>query len=584
MFEKILIANRGEIACRIIKTARRLGICTVAVYSAADATARHVTLAEEAYLIGPAAARESYLKADVLIEAAKRSGAQAIHPGYGFLSENAAFAEACAAAGLVFVGPPPSAIRAMGSKRAARAIMARAGIPLVPGYHGGEETLEVLRQHAAEIGYPVLIKASAGGGGKGMRIVEHASGFEAALLAARREAAAAFGEACVLLEKYLSRARHIEIQIFADAHGHCVHLFERDCSVQRRHQKVLEEAPAQGLAPPCRDALGKAAIAAAQAIGYVGAGTVEFMVDREGAFYFMEMNTRLQVEHPVTEFITGQDLVEWQLRVAAGEALPCTQEALRIEGHAMEARIYAEDPRRAFLPATGHLTHLRFPSASPHVRVDTGVRQGDAVTLHYDPLIAKLVVWDRDRASARCRLLWALRETQVGGVSTNIEFLARVAAHPAFASGVFDTGFIDRYRDELCAESPPVSDSVLALVCLYVLLNRAREALEAARQAQDPYSPWHLTSGWRLNSDSHQVLRLRTASEELAISVRYRGDGYLIECPSGPLSVSGELCSQGELIANLDGIRQRATVIQEDSLLTIFFRARSTGSSCTAPQ
>ena len=422
MFDKILIANRGEIACRVIRTARRLGIATVAVYSDADANARHVALADEAWPIGPAPARQSYLVGARIIEAAKASGAQAIHPGYGFLSENADFAEACAAAALVFIGPPPASIRAMGSKSAAKALMARANVPLVPGYHGDAQDLATLTAEAARIGYPVLIKASAGGGGKGMRIVTAAEDLAASVDGAKREALASFGDDHVLIEKYLTQPRHIEIQVFADTHGNCISLFERDCSIQRRHQKVLEEAPAPGLDPARRRTMGEAAIAAARAVGYVGAGTVEFIAE-EGKFFFMEMNTRLQVEHPVTEMITGQDLVEWQLRVAAGEPLPLRADELSITGHAIEARIYAEDPTRDFLPSIGRLTHLRQPVEDGNIRVDTGVREGDAITPNYDPMIAKLIVHGVTRDHALRHLVAALAQYEVVGVDTNIALL-----------------------------------------------------------------------------------------------------------------------------------------------------------------
>src|SRR5512140_1570919 len=386
MFKKILIANRGEIACRVIRTARRLGIRTVAVHSEADANARHVRLADEAVAIGPAAARESYLVGERILEAARATGAQAIHPGYGFLAENEAFAAACARAGVVFIGPPASAIRAMGSKSAAKALMQQADVPLTPGYHGDNQDAAFLAKEARRIGYPVLIKASAGGGGKGMRRVDAPEEFDAALASCRREAKQAFGDDRVLVERYVLRPRHVEIQVFGDRHGAVVDLFERDCSVQRRHQKVLEEAPAPGMTPERRAAMGAAAVEAARAVGYVGAGTVEFIVDPSGAFFFMEMNTRLQVEHPVTEMITGLDLVEWQLRVAAGEAMPLAQEQLVISGHAIEARIYAEDPARDFLPSIGTLHHLRTPHESAHVRIDSGVRQGDEVSINYDPM------------------------------------------------------------------------------------------------------------------------------------------------------------------------------------------------------
>ncbi len=418
MFGTILIANRGEIACRVIRTARRMGIRSVAVFSEVDREAPHVALADVAYPIGPGPARESYLRADRILQAARASGAEAIHPGYGFLSENADFAQACASAGIVFIGPPPDAIRAMGSKSAAKALMQRADVPLVPGYHGEAQEESRLAEEAARIGYPVLIKASAGGGGKGMRVVEGAADFADALALAQGEARASFGDDRVLIERYLSRPRHIEMQVFADAHGNVVHLFERDCSIQRRYQKVVEEAPAPGMTAERREAMGRAACAAARAVGYQGAGTVEFIVEGD-AFYFMEMNTRLQVEHPVTEMVTGQDLVEWQLRVAAGETLPLPQDAIRLQGHAIEVRLYAEDPARDYMPSTGTLQRLRPPAEGPHVRVDAGVSEGGAITVHYDPMIAKLIVWDTTRADAIRRLQAALAEYQVvGPIST----------------------------------------------------------------------------------------------------------------------------------------------------------------------
>ncbi len=572
MFDKILIANRGEIACRVIKTAQRLGVRTVAVYSEADAAARHVTLADEAVAIGPAPARDSYLCADKIVAAALATGAQAVHPGYGFLSENAAFAAACAEAGLVFIGPPVEAIRAMGSKSAAKQIMEQAGVPLVPGYHGDAQEDDLLAAEAERIGYPVLLKASAGGGGKGMRVVERPADFAAALAAARRESAAAFGDQAMLVEKYLVRPRHVEIQVFADTHGETVHLIERDCSLQRRHQKVLEEAPAPGLDEARRTAMGQAAVDAARAIGYVGAGTVEFIVDADGTFFFMEMNTRLQVEHPVTEFVTGQDLVEWQLRVAAGEPLPLRQEALRLNGHAFEARIYAEDPARDFLPATGHLAHLRFPDPGPHVRVDTGVREGDTVSIHYDPMIAKLVVWDRDRGAALRRLQAALRATQVVGVTTNLDFLATVAAHPRYAAGDVDTGFIDRHREELVTPAAPATDAVLALASLDVLLRRRAEAERAAAAGGDPTSPWHQTSGWRLNQDNHQPLQFRVDAETREVTVHYRPDHFVIDTPARSIVATGTIDAAGDLVATLDGTRLTLTVVRDGPDLTLFYR------------
>ncbi|MCB1828826.1 MAG: acetyl-CoA carboxylase biotin carboxylase subunit, partial [Gammaproteobacteria bacterium] len=456
MFEKILIANRGEIACRVARTARRLGIASVAVYSEADAGAMHVAACDEAWLIGPAPARDSYLRAEKILQAAQASGAQAVHPGYGFLSENAGFAQACHAAGVVFIGPPPTAITAMGSKSQAKALMAAAGVPLVPGYHGDDQSDERLQSEADMMGYPLLIKASAGGGGKGMRIVNSAAEFAQALQSARREAKSSFADDRVLLERYLVAPRHVELQIFADAHGNCVHIFERDCSIQRRHQKVLEEAPAPGMTTELRARMGAAAVDAALAIGYRGAGTVEFLLDRENRFYFMEMNTRLQVEHPVSEMISGQDLVEWQLRVAAGERLPLRQDQLEINGHAFEVRVYAEMPERDFLPATGKLRYLKTPPESTHVRVDTGVAQGDEVSVHYDPMIAKLIVWDSDRRSALRRMRSALAAYRIVGVHTNLEFLATLCALPALADGQIDTGFIHTHQSALFPERGPL--------------------------------------------------------------------------------------------------------------------------------
>jgi len=576
MFRKVLIANRGEIACRVARTARRMGIASVAVYSDADANAMHVAEADEAVHIGPAAARESYLVAENLIEAAKRTGAEAVHPGYGFLSENAAFAEACADAGLIFIGPPANAIRQMGEKAAAKAIMEAADVPVVPGYHGDDQDEGVLARQADDIGYPVLIKAVAGGGGKGMRAVESAADFEKALAGAKREAKAAFGDDKVLIEKYLTRPRHIEVQVFADGHGNAVHLFERDCSVQRRHQKVLEEAPAPGMTAEMRRAMGDAAVAAAKAIDYRGAGTVEFIADvthglREDAFYFMEMNTRLQVEHPVTEMITGQDLVEWQFLVAAGEPLPAAQSDLTIDGHAVEARLYAENPQKRFLPSTGRLHRLRPPHEDPHTRVDTGVREGDEVSIHYDPMIAKLVVWDRDRASALRRLLSGLDRYEVAGVVTNIDFLAAVAAHPAFAAADLDTGFIDKHRDDLIPAVGDTADEVLALACLDVLLRR-----KGSREAGDPYSPWGRVDGWRLNDDGYDHLHFVDGDREVDVRVDYpRSGGYLLALTNGQMAVDGELEADGSLTADLAGRRMRAAVVHDGDAMTILAGGRS---------
>ena len=573
MFAKILIANRGEIACRVIRTARRLGVRTVAVYSEADADALHVQEADEAHRIGPAPARQSYLLPEAILAAARASGAEAIHPGYGFLSENADFAERCAQAGLVFVGPPPAAIRAMGGKSEAKALMAAAGVPLVPGYHGADQTPALLKAEAGRIGYPVLIKASAGGGGKGMKVATGPEEFEAQLASAKREAAASFGDDRVLIERYLDRPRHVEIQVFADALGNAVYLFDRDCSIQRRHQKVIEEAPAPGLPAPVRRRMGEAAVAAARAIGYVGAGTVEFLYDPDGgAFFFMEMNTRLQVEHPVTELISGQDLVEWQLRVAAGAPLPLRQDDLTPHGHAIEARLYAEDPDRDFLPQAGRLDYLAFPPCGPHVRIDTGVRGGDVISTHYDPMIAKLIVWDVDRLAAVRRLRAALLETRVVGLATNTRFLTGLANHPAFAAAELDTGFIERHRADLLPPTAPVPERVLALAALGVLLDRAVRAREAARASSDPFSPWARTDGWRLNDEAESALQFRDGGIDRPVSLVFRRDGYRLTLPGGAVVLArGELAADGTLEADLDGVRLSAVWVRRGADVTVFY-------------
>jgi acetyl-CoA carboxylase biotin carboxylase subunit len=521
MFSKLLIANRGEIAVRVTRTARRMGLSTVAVYSDADANALHVAMADEAVRIGPPPARESYLKADAILAAAKRTGAEAIHPGYGFLSENAEFAEACAAAGIVFVGPPPSAIRAMGLKDQAKALMAMAGVPVVPGYLGEDQSPKRLAQEAERTGYPVLIKAVAGGGGKGMRRVDSKAEFAAALEGAKREAASAFGDDRVLIEKYVARPRHIEMQVFADNHGNAVHLFERDCSLQRRHQKVIEEAPAPGMPREMRARMGEAAVKAAQAVGYSGAGTVEFIADASAGlkadrFWFMEMNTRLQVEHPVTEAITGLDLVEWQLRVAAGEKLALAQNEIHLNGHAMEVRLYAEDPQADFLPSTGTLERLHLPE---NVRVDSGVREGDAVTPFYDPMIAKVIAHSDKRESAAAKLAHALEETQIAGLRTNNAFLIRALKHPDFISGDIDTGFIPRHQSELI---PPKSEPPLHLLGQAALfLVRERE------QAHRSGDPWDSDDGFRLAGDARETIDFVIGGKRRAVQLIHRHNGHL---------------------------------------------------------
>jgi 3-methylcrotonyl-CoA carboxylase alpha subunit len=497
MFASVLIANRGEIAVRIARTAARLGMRTIAVYSEADVGALHTRVCDEAVPIGPAPPLESYLAIDRLIDAARRTGAQCVHPGYGFLSENAQFAEACAKAGVVFVGPPPAAIRAMALKDHAKALMERAHVPVVPGYHGGQQTAAFLKRKAYEIGYPVLIKAVAGGGGRGMRRVDKHAEFEEALGAAQREAMAAFGDARVLIEKYVEAPRHVEIQVFADHRGNVIHLGERDCSLQRRHQKVMEEAPAPGMTAALRAEMGAAAVAAARAVGYVGAGTVEFIADgseglRSGGFWFMEMNTRLQVEHPVTEAITGLDLVEWQLRIAAGEELPLRQADVSLKGHAVEARIYAEDPARSFLPSSGRIAVFE-PPAGEGIRVDTGFASGDAVPADYDPMIAKIIAWAPTRADALARLAAALRDLVVAGPRVNAPFLLMLAEHPEFRAGRFDTGFIDRHLDELLHADPYEEALAIARAVAFLIDRERRRIVEAERQARK--SPSH--DGWR---------------------------------------------------------------------------------------
>lgn len=569
MFDKILIANRGEIACRIIRTARRMGVRSVAVSSEADAEALHVALADESVLIGPPPARGSYLAIERVLEAARRTGAAAIHPGYGFLSENAAFAEACAAAGIVFIGPPPSAIRAMGSKAAAKALMQASGVPVVPGYHGDAQDAATLHAAATRTGFPLLIKAWAGGGGKGMRVVVTPQELDGALALARGEAAAAFGDDRVLLERYLPSPRHIEIQVFADTHGNIVHLFERDCSIQRRHQKVVEEAPAPGMSAAQRRMMGEAACAAARAVGYVGAGTVEFIAAGE-AFYFMEMNTRLQVEHPVTEAITGQDLVEWQLRVAAGEMLPLSQDALGIDGHAIEVRVYAEDPARDFMPSIGTLHHLRTPVERTGVRVDTGVRQNDAIGVHYDPMIAKLIVHGADRTTAVQRLRQALSEYEIGGVRSNLALLRAIAVHPAFAAGALDTGFIPHHAATLLAAPPPPSAAVLA-AAVHARLRAQTAALRARAGEADPWSPWHETTAWRLNGDGWQDFHLRIGETEQVLRAYLRADGtFRLDLPQGSAAVVVNALDDGMLMVRLDGAGTRLRAITHGDVVWVF--------------
>ncbi len=569
MFDVILIANRGEIACRIIATCRRMGIRTVAVYSDGDARSRHVRLADRAIRIGPAAARESYLVIDRILDAAQQTGAQAVHPGYGFLAENAEFAEACAQNGIVFIGPTPSAIRAMGSKAAAKHLMREAGVPMTPGYDGPNQDADFLAQQASIVGYPVMIKANAGGGGKGMRRVEAPREFQSALAACRREAAAAFGDDSVLIEKYLVQPRHVEVQVFGDTHGNVISLSERDCSVQRRNQKVIEEAPAPLLSSELRAGLSKAGRNAAQAVGYVSAGTVEFLVDREGAFHFMEMNTRLQVEHPVTEMITGLDLVEWQLRVAAGEQLPLKQEALAIRGHAMEARIYAENPAHEFLPSTGKLVHLKFPRPSEHVRIDTGVEQGDTITSFYDPMIAKVIAWDESRELALQKLTQALGEIEIVGVANNVGFLEGLVTSPSFANAQLDTSLIEREHERASAAEGEPEDTVYALAALALIL---REQKDTSSEAAG--SPWAAHDGWRLSGRFARTFLFKHGERDLSAQVEYGERNYRMVIGDSSFAVSGELKQDGSITALVGGEGLAARVIIADRRLYIFMESR----------
>jgi 3-methylcrotonyl-CoA carboxylase alpha subunit len=525
MFRKLLIANRGEIACRVVKTAKRLGIQTVAVYSEPDASAMHVDLADEAWSIGGGPARDSYLAIDKLLEVARRSRAEAVHPGYGFLSENPAFAEACAAAGLVFVGPPASAMRSMGSKVLAKTLMQRAGVATPPGYHGDATDLATLTAAAEHIGFPLLIKASCGGGGRGMRLVREAGELEAAIAGAAREALASFGDGRLLIEKYLMRSRHVEVQIFADAQGNCISFPERDCSMQRRRQKVLEETPAPRLSSSLRQVMHEAAIKAAKAVGYVGAGTVEFLV-QDGRYFFLEMNTRLQVEHPITEMISGQDLVEWQLHVASGEALPLAQQDLVTRGCAMEVRICAEDPANDFLPSVGEIEHLRLPSETGFVRVDTGVRLGDRIEQYYDPLLAKVIAWGADRDEAVRRLKSALGGFEIVGVMTNSDFLRALCEEPGFLRAEYDSGFVESNVWRL-TRTPPISEGeeilLLAAGSAKWLATLSQQAQARAMDSQDPWSPWATIDGWRLDAVGGASIAFMLNGRHLLVQIRPDG-------------------------------------------------------------
>ena len=584
MFKKILVANRGEIACRVMRTARQLGIETVAIYSEADRDALHVRTADEAMRVGPPPAAQSYLNIERIVEAARRTGAEAVHPGYGFLSENTAFAKALAEAGITFVGPPVDAIAAMGSKSEAKRIMIAAGVPTLPSYHDADQTAETLLDQARRIGFPVLLKAVAGGGGKGMRRVNAEAEFAHALDGARREGEAAFGDPAVLVEKFLEHPRHVEVQVFADAHGNAIAVFERDCSLQRRYQKVIEEAPAPGLTAATRSAMGEAAVAAAQAIGYVGAGTVEFLLGPEQAFYFLEMNTRLQVEHPVTEMVTGEDLVAWQLAVAAGRPLPKTEADLRLEGHAFEARVYAEDPERDFLPAPGRLERVSFPTTLEGIRVDTGVESGDTIPVHYDPMIAKVVAFGPDRETARRRLIAALEHTFIDGPRNNLAFLAALASAPEFVAGPVDTGFIDRRG--VGAGAAPQKPELIALAGLYLALAPAAPVPVPG----DPFSPWARRDRWRLNQAFEARVTLEVEGADAPVQIAIVGIGgrgahrYRVSAGGREFEFDGVLAEHaGGLTVERDGHRYRAEVTQSGHAYVISSPAGRIGFAASAP-
>ncbi|RDI99936.1 ATP-grasp domain-containing protein [Dyella solisilvae] len=569
MFERVLIANRGEIACRVIRTCRRLGIHTIAVYSGADANAQHVRLADEAWPIGGPRPTESYLRGDVILEVARKSGAQAIHPGYGFLSENTAFARACTDAGIAFIGPRPASIDAMGSKAAAKALMEKHSVPLVPGYHGDDQSDDVLREQARRTGFPLMIKAAAGGGGKGMRIVRNENEFADALASAQREAASAFGDTRVILERYVEHPRHIEFQVFGDTHGNVIHLNERECSAQRRYQKVLEETPSPFLDDARRAAMGAAAVAAAKAVDYVGAGTVEFIVAQDGEFFFMEMNTRLQVEHPVTEETLGLDLVEWQLRIAFGEPLPLAQDAVHARGHAIEVRLYSEDPEQNFLPGSGKLLKLRLPAPSRHVRIDGGVIEGDTVTIFYDPMIAKLIVWDVDRPQALQRLRDALMACEIVGPKSNIAFLERLARHPVVVEGRIDTGYLDRHLDEFLAGQATPADRVLFAATVAALLHEERAVVAGAQDRADPHSPWSRADAWRVGHAGKRIVALSLHGQRFEVEAHGHDGDYHLHHGEATTEVRGARHDGASLSARFDGESQRLPLTADAARVTV---------------
>lgn len=578
-FTKILIANRGEIACRIISTAQRLGIQCVAIYSAADTNARHVSMADEAFYVGSAPASDSYLNIRHILAIAQQANVQAIHPGYGFLSENAQFAQACKQQGLVFIGPSDDAILTMGSKSAAKVIMATANVPLVPGYHGNDQDELQLTNQSQKIGYPQLLKPVYGGGGKGMRVVYHAGEFSHALAATKREAMASFGNDAILIERYLTHTRHIEIQIFSDNHGNCIYLAQRDCSIQRRHQKILEEAPAPDLPLATQVAMGETAVAAAQAINYRGAGTVEFLYDEQGQYYFMEMNTRLQVEHPVTEMITGLDLVEWQLYIANSEPLPLAQSDVQINGHAIEVRIYAEDSNNDFMPASGNIEYLNQPAASKHVRIDTGIRQGDEISPFYDPMIAKLIVWDHNRDLALQRLQTALADYKIAGIKTNISFLTQLVQVPELQKAMLNTDFITTHADALIANTMNLNYALIMAGLAVQLQQGISSNTNTDQHGHDRASPWAQTSAWRLNQPAVSTLQLTTPdNDRYTVCLTKHPQGYQVQLTSIDLQsydVSGELVNN-ELIAFIDGHKVKATIVISGLQISVFYAGNST--------
>ena len=577
MLNKIVIANRGEIACRIIRTAKRLGIRTVAVFSKADKHALHVQLADEAYAIGAAPSTESYLRGDKILAVAEKSQAQAIHPGYGFLAENAEFAESCGKANIIFIGPSAHAMRTMGAKHTAKQCVSDAGVPVLPGYHGDKQDDALLRQAADDIGYPVLLKATAGGGGKGMRIVRTADAFDAALASAKREALSSFANDDMLVEKYLENPRHVELQIFADNHGNVIHLFERDCSLQRRQQKIIEEAPAPKFSEKTRQLMAKAATDAARSVNYVGAGTIEFLYDNDEKFYFMEMNTRLQVEHPVTEMITRIDLVEWQLRIADGETLPT--QSVTCKGHAVEARIYAEDPHNDFLPCIGKIQQLRLPNCNEHVRVDSGVQAGDTISPYYDPMIAKLICWGEDRTQAIARLQQALADYRIIGLTTNLSYLQQVINLVDFKQGNIHTNFVHAQHDALIAQEKTLPAAALGAACLHVI---EQQALADGDGHND--SPWQCNEAWQLNLPAQQTLCFTVAEETLTVLVDYHGDHLHINWQDQRYKLVANHIAEANIQLTLGKTKHNAEVYTDGDCLHIFYAGQQHSLFYNDPQ